>query len=63
MGIELNGLFFPSSSPEPLDLGFFFLNPIPIGFFHVPKKVVESDKDNLHHVWVEEHVERKYLLY
>ena len=37
MGIELNGLFFPSSSPFPLDLDFFFI-PIPIGFFHVPIK-------------------------
>ena len=38
MGIELNGLFFPRSSPEPLDLDFFFLTPIPIGFSQVPKK-------------------------
>ena len=34
MGIELNGLFFPSSNPFPLDLDFFF-TPIPIGLFHV----------------------------
>ena len=54
-GIELNGLFFPRRRPFPLDLDFFFLTPIPIGFSHVPKKVVGS-KDNLHHVWVEEDV-------
>ena len=40
MGIELNGLFFPRSSPEPLDglPAFFFLTPIPIGLDHVPIK-------------------------
>ena len=32
MGIELNGLFFP------LDLVFFFLTPIPIGFSQLPTK-------------------------
>ena len=36
MGTELNGLFFPSSKPLPLD--FFFLTPIPIGFSQLPKK-------------------------
>ena len=38
MGIELNGLFFPRRRPFPLDLDFFFLTPIPIGFSHVPIK-------------------------
>ena len=40
-GIELNGLFGPSSIPFPFPrpLVFFFLfTPIPIGFSQVPKK-------------------------
>ena len=38
MGIELNGLFFPNSSPSPLEffLDFYFLTPIPIGFPQLP---------------------------
>ena len=62
MGIELNGLFFPRRRPFPLD--FFFKLPFLLGFPNYLKKVVESDKDNLHHVFVvEEDVESKHLLY
>ena len=35
IAIELNGLFFPSNSPAPLD---FYFTPAPIGFFQLPKK-------------------------
>ena len=39
MGIELNGLFFPSSKPLPLEFFLvFFFTPIPIGFSQFPLK-------------------------
>ena len=39
MGIELNGLFSPNSSPLPLGfLPAFFFTPIPVGFSQLPKK-------------------------